>query len=143
MDATYVPEDKQQEYLDGINKFAKALKMPLALYGNLDHNLFTFRPAFNLNSSDDRRKMIKLIRIYVDFLDTLGASLCGNASDGRLLAMFANSKRDAKQLALESDIKKAFDPADILNPGIKHEVDARVVLKHFRTNYNSGISSKD
>lgn len=143
MDATYVPEDKQQEYLAGINKFAKALKMPLALYGNLDHNLFSMRPAFNLSSSDDRRKMIKLIRIYVDFLDSIGASLCGNASDGRLLAMFANSKRDAKQLALESDIKKIFDPAGILNPGIKHEVDARVVLKHFRTNYNPGISSKD
>ena len=143
IDAAYVPEEKQQDYLDGINKFAKALKMPLALYGNLDHNLFTIRPAFNLNSSDDRRKMIKLIRIYVDFLDSIGASLCGNASDGRLLAMFANTKRDAKQLALESEVKKAFDPAGILNPGIKHEVDARVVLKHFRINYNPGISSKD
>ncbi len=143
LDDTFVPEDKQKEYLEGINKFAAALKTPLALYGNLDHNLFTFRPAFNLNNSDDRRKMIKLIRIYVDFLDQIGASLCGNASDGRLLAMFGNSKRDAKQMALESEVKKIFDPADILNPGIKHEVDARVVLKHFRTSYNTGISSKD
>ena len=121
----------------------KALKMPLALYGNLDHQLFSMRPAFNLNESNDRRKLIKMFRIYIDFLDQLGASPCGNASSGRLMAMFSNTKRDAKQLALEAEIKKIFDPAEILNPGLKHEADAKVILKHFRTSYNKGVSSKD
>ncbi len=142
-DDVYVPSEKMKEYLEGVNKFAKALNMPLALYGNLDHQLFTMRPAFNLNESNDRRKLIKMFRIYIDFLDQLGASPCGNASSGRLMAMFSNVKRDAKQLALEAEIKKIFDPAEILNPGLKHEADAKVILKHFRTSYNKGVSSKD
>ena len=111
-DDVYVPFGKMNEYLEGVNKFAKALKMPLALYGNLDRQLFSMRPAFNLNESNDRRKLIKMFRIYIDFLDQLGASPCGNASSGRLMAMFSNTKRDAKQLALEAEIKKIFDPAE-------------------------------
>ena len=40
-------------------------------------------------------------------------------------------------------IKQLFDPNGILNPGIKHEVEPSVVLRHFRADYDQGIISKE
>ena len=48
---------------------------------------------------------------------------------------------DAAKSFLYGKIKEAFDPLGILNPGIKQEVEPRNVLRHFRTDYNGGISA--
>ena len=49
----------------------------------------------------------------------------------------------AEELDLYGKIKELFDPNDILNPGLKHEVEPSVVLRHFRVDYDQGIISKD
>ena len=66
---------------------------------------------------------------------------CGDAPEGRFLAMFTRPSEDTETLALYGKIKEIFDPYDILNPGLKQEVEPRNVLRHFRTDYNCGVNS--
>ena len=142
-DDVFIPRPSQRDYFNGLNFLAAKHKLQLAVFGNVDHNLFSIRPSFNLADANDRRKLILFTREYFALINMVHGKVCGNASDGRYIAMFANGQRDAKQLALEADVKQIFDPAGILNPGIKHQVDARAVFKHFRNSYNTGLSSRD
>lgn len=140
-DGAYIPPVHQAEFLDGVTALAKDLKLALAVFGLADFNLFTVRPSFAPNLATDRQAAMHFLRQYLALIKKCKGSPCGAAAEGRFLATFARPFFDAESLRLAGEIKKIFDPFDILNPGIKHEVEPRAVLKHFRTDYNSGLLS--
>jgi hypothetical protein len=59
------------------------------------------------------------------------------------MAIFAQKFEAARTLELYGKVKALFDPEGILNPGIKQETNIKMTLKHFRSDYNPGISTKD
>ena len=118
-------------------------KLKLAVYGSVDYNTFTVRPGFTTSTPEGRRTLITFMRKYLELIDAAGGSACGGASEGRFLAMFLRRYMDADTLDLYGKIKQIFDPNGILNPGVKHEVEPSVVLRHFRANYDQGIIPKE
>ncbi|MBR0134132.1 FAD-binding oxidoreductase [Candidatus Saccharibacteria bacterium] len=143
IDGVYVPIDNQADFLNEVTKLARELKLALAVYGSVDFNTFTVRPSFVPSTSDGRRTLIMFMRRYLELIDKFGGHVCGAAPEGRFLAIFSRRYESAEALDLYSKIKDIFDPYGILNPGIKHEVEPTVVLRHFRTDYDQGIIPKE
>ena len=141
VDGVYVGEEHQAEFLHGLKLMTEKFKLKLAIYGSLDFNTFTVRPSFSPATSEGRKQLISFLRMYLKLVEHCGGYPCGDAPEGRFLAMFTRPNEDAEILSVYGKIKEAFDPLGILNPGIKQEVEPRNVLRHFRTDYNGGISA--
>lgn len=143
IDGVYIPEENQNAFLDSVTALAHSLKLKLAVYGSVDFNTFTVRPSFTPSTSEGRRTMIAFMRNYIDLIYKNNGYPCGAAGEGRFLAMFMRRYQDTNTLDFYGKIKHLFDPYGIMNPGIKHETEAAVVLRHFRADYDQGIISKD
>ena len=143
IDGVYVPVENQADFLNQVTALAHELKLALAVYGSVDFNTFTVRPSFVPSTSEGRRTMITFMRRYLELVDQFGGHPCGAAPEGRFLAIFTRRYESADVLDLYGKIKEIFDPLGILNPGIKHEVEPTVVLRHFRTDYDQGIIPKE
>ena len=141
VDGTYIPEEHQVEFLRGLQLMSEKFKLKLAVYGSVDFNTFTVRPSFSPATSEGRKALIAFLRKYLRLVEHCNGYLCGDAPEGRFLAMFMRPSEDAETLALYGKIKEIFDPYDILNPGLKQEVEPRNVLRHFRTDYNGGVNT--
>jgi FAD/FMN-containing dehydrogenase len=143
IDGAYVPVENQAEFLNEVTALARSLKLALAVYGSVDFNTFTVRPSFTPSTSDGRRTLITFMRQYLELIDKYNGHPCGAAPEGRFLAMFTRRYESSDVLELYGKIKELFDPYDILNPGIKQEVEPSVVLRHFRVDYDQGIIPKE
>ena len=141
VDGTYIPEEKQADFLRGVQLMVEKIKLKLAVYGSVDFNTFTVRPSFTPATSEGRKELIAFLRNYLRLVEHCDGYPCGDAPEGRFLAMFTRPSEDAETLAIYGKIKEIFDPYDILNPGLKQEVEPHNVLRHFRTDYNDGVNT--
>ena len=139
IDNVYIPTDGQVEFLNSVTKLAKDLNVKLAVFGAVEHHVFTVRPSYTPSTVEGRKVMIEFMRKYLDLVYAHGGHAFGAAPEGRFLAMLTQRYREAELTQIYGQIKTTFDPSDILNPGIKHEIDPRLTLRHFRTDYNTGV----
>ena len=143
IDGVYIPPEQQTKFLNAVTKLARDMKLPLAVYGSVDFDTFSIRPNFNPSSVEGRKKIIRFLGAYLKLIAIHDGYPCGQEPEGRFMAIFAQRFEDKSTLDLYKKIKTVFDPNGVLNPGIKHETNVGVTLKHFRSDYNSGIVSKD
>jgi FAD/FMN-containing dehydrogenase len=108
----------------------------------VDFNTFSVRPSFKPSTAEGRKEIIRFLTDYLKLISSVEGYPCGEAPEGRFLAIFAQKYEDESTLELYRKIKKIFDPDNILNPGIKQDTDVRNTLKHFRSDYNQGIEEK-
>ncbi|MBR3163884.1 FAD-binding oxidoreductase [Candidatus Saccharibacteria bacterium] len=143
LDGAYVPLEKQTEFLTKLAELLTELKVEAAIYGSIDFQTINVRPAATLNTANGRKTLILLIRRYLKLLQECGGNPYGAAPEGRFLAIFTKAEAKTELLALQGEIKKLFDPNDILNPGLKQEAETKTILGHFRTDYDSGLLSSE
>jgi FAD/FMN-containing dehydrogenase len=143
VDGVYVPPEKQKDFLNGITALAKKMKLPMAVYGSVDFDTFSIRPNFNPSSMEGRKRIIQFLGAYLKLIAANDGYPCGEAPEGRFMAIFAQKFESKTTLDLYKKVKKIFDPNGILNPGIKQDTNIKVTLKHFRADYNHGLSPKD
>lgn len=139
IDNVYIPTDCQVKFLNGVTELAKDLNVKLAVFGAVEHHVFTVRPSYTPSTVEGRKVMISFMRRYLELVYQCDGHAFGAAPEGRFLAMLTQRYREAELTQLYGQIKSIFDPIDILNPGIKHEIDSRLTLRHFRTDYNTGV----
>ena len=73
-----------------------------------------------MNDHGDFDKMVHAYRdIHTTVLNRFGGSICGEHGDGRVRAEFVKQMFGEELYALFLQVKKAFDPGNVLNPGIK------------------------
>jgi len=140
VDGVYIPEERQEEFLRGLRLMSEKLKLKLTTYGSVDFSTFTVRSSFTPATSEGRKNLITFLQKYLKLVEHCNGHPCGDAPEGRFLAIFTRGSEDTEILDLCGKIKDIFDPYDILNPGLKQEVEPRNVLRHFRTDYNDGIN---
>lgn len=143
VDGVYIPPENQAKFLDGVTALAKKMKLPMAVYGSVDFNTFSIRPNFNPTTAAGRKSIIQFLGAYLKLISEHNGYPCGEAPEGRFMAIFASKFETQRTLDLYKKVKKLFDPNGILNPGIKHETNVKATLKHFRSDYNHGIITKD
>ncbi|MFI5303972.1 MAG: FAD-binding and (Fe-S)-binding domain-containing protein [Nitrospiria bacterium] len=120
VDDVVVPVDQISALISFLEKQFSDKGVKVAIYGHVGNGNAHINPLMNLNDSEDFAKMISLYReIHEAVIGKFKGSLCGEHGDGRVRAGFLKELYGPELYALFKDVKKHFDPKNVLNPGVK------------------------
>jgi FAD/FMN-containing dehydrogenase len=128
-----VPEDKFHEYISGVNQMFEKYGLDVAFWGHAGNANIHMQPFLDLSAIGDRQKAFKIIDEYYKLVISLGGSTSGEHSDGRLRAPYLKQLYGEQVYTVFQKVKQAFDPYDLLNPGVKMDVtidDIKPLLRH-------------
>jgi len=119
-DDVVVPTARLSELLRFLSRLFVEEQVSVAVFGHIGNGNAHITPLLDLNDPDDFQKMIRMSRqIHETVIQALGGSLCGEHGDGRVRAEFLKELYGAELYRLFQEIKRIFDPGDLLNPGVK------------------------
>jgi FAD/FMN-containing dehydrogenase len=110
---------KLPAYVDGVRQALEGRSVSGVIFGHAGDAHVHVNPLIDVEQSDWRSKVTGLLDDVVALTVRLGGTLSGEHGDGRLRTPLLTkvwSKDALKAFAL---VKKAFDPANIFNPGVK------------------------
>lgn len=114
-----VPPERLSDFLSGLHSIFAKHKLPIAVWGSALSGNLQARPMLNISQIGDRQKLFKLVCDYYELAISLGGTISLNNGDGRLAAPFLEQSYGSEIYDLFVQVKHAFDPKVILNPGVK------------------------
>lgn len=131
-DDFYIADVHLGEFLEKIKELEQLLKLDLPLYGSFAANNYNVRPDLNLTTAEGRETALDFLRHFGRIINNCSGSLTGGTPEGRVKAI-AMPAFSIEEKELYLDIKKTFDPNNILNPHVKLGTDLYEVIRHLRT----------
>ncbi len=131
-----VPVEKFQQYIDRVYEIFKKYGLRAALWGHAGNANLHMQPFLDLSQVGDRQKVFKIIEEYYTMVIELGGSTSGEHSDGRLRAPYLEKLYGRELYSIFQKVKKAFDPYNTLNPGVKMDVTLEDVKPLLRDEYS-------
>ncbi len=123
-----VPPDRLAEYVRGVRAALARQEIRGVIFGHAGDAHVHVNPLVDLRDRRWRQRVEALLDEVTALAARLGGTLAGEHGDGRLRAPLLARVWPADTLERFSAIKRAFDPAGVLNPGAKVAVDtARAV----------------
>jgi FAD/FMN-containing dehydrogenase len=113
-----VPTARLPEFLHEIRRILAHHQMQAAIFGHAGDAILHVNPFLDPSDPQIALKMERIAMEYDEMVLSLGGSLSGEHGDGRLRTPFLG-RAFGKVATLFRDIKEAFDPRGLLNPGIK------------------------
>lgn len=141
VDQVYIPAENRAKFLSAVDDLAKDFSMTLPVYGSIDYNIYTVRPKLRPDDMESYKTMIAFMRKYIKLVGEMNGYVCGGAPEGRFLAPFLKVETNPALFALHEKIKGIMDPSGVFSDGVKTDADARLVFKHFRTEYGEDLQS--
>ncbi len=115
---TVVPRAELPALVRGVKQLGKDYAFEAVCYGHAgDGNLHIRINKPGTQNSQSDPEMIKGIRALFDLVKSLGGTISGEHGIGLIQKDFMNIMFDETQLQLMRQIKKVFDPNNILNAG--------------------------
>jgi len=114
-----VPAATLADYVRGIRSALEKRDIRGVIFGHAGDAHMHVNPLVDVSSADWRTEVEDLLDEVVDLTASLGGTLAGEHGDGRLRTPLMSRVWSEKARELFSLVKKAFDPAGILNPGVK------------------------
>jgi FAD/FMN-containing dehydrogenase len=114
-----VPPDKLPAYVRGVRAILGANDTRGVIFGHAGDAHVHVNPLVDVSRSDWRARVDRIFESVVALAASLGGTLTGEHGDGRLRTPLAPRVWTPDALADFAAIKAAFDPANILNPGVK------------------------
>lgn len=131
-----VPVDALPELLNAVQSVSKTINQPIAIWGHAGEGNVEVHPYFDLSKIGDKQLMFRIWREFYDKVAELGGSTSGSHNDGRVRAAFLPSLYGEDAYQLLKKVKKIFDPFNILNPGVKIDVDLEALKPQVRQHYS-------
>ena len=120
VDDVVVPAGRISELIRYLENFFEGQRVPVAIFGHIGNGNAHIVPLLDVNDSGDFEKMVSAYRdIHTTVLNRFGGSICGEHGDGRVRAEFVKQMFGEELYDLFVQVKKSFDPGNVLNPGIK------------------------
>ena len=120
VDDVVVPAERISELIRYLEEFFGGQQVPVAIFGHIGNGNAHIVPLLDVNDSGDFQKMVQAYQeIHATVLNRFGGSICGEHGDGRVRAEFVKTMFGEELYDLFVQVKHAFDPGHILNPGIK------------------------
>ena len=120
VDDVVVPAGRISELIRYLENFFEGQRVPVAIFGHIGNGNAHIVPLLDVNDSGDFEKMVSAYRdIHTTVLNRFGGSICGEHGDGRVRAEFVKQMFGKELYDLFVQVKKSFDPGNVLNPGIK------------------------
>ncbi|MGQ9649002.1 MAG: FAD-binding and (Fe-S)-binding domain-containing protein [Phycisphaerae bacterium] len=115
-DACVVPA-KLPDYVRGMRKIFDALGLRGSFYGHAASGLLHIRARIDLHEAQDIAKYRKMAEEVSDLVREFGGSLAAEHGVGFARAEFMPDQLGPDLMQATRDIKKLFDPRNLLNPG--------------------------
>lgn len=120
VDDVVVPAERISELIRYLEDFFEEQSVPVAIFGHIGNGNAHIVPLLDVNDRGDFEKMVRAYQdIHTTVLNRFGGSICGEHGDGRVRAGFVKQMFGEELYDLFLQVKKAFDPGNVLNPGIK------------------------
>lgn len=114
-----VPVNYLVEFLNQAAKIYSSCELTAAAWGHAGDGIIRMQPVLDLGKLGDRQKLFKLSdEIYGEAI-RLGGSITASAGDGRVRAPYLRNLYGDDLYNLMMQVKRIFDPHNILNPGVK------------------------
>ncbi len=128
----YLPEWNIPNFLNDIEILHKKLELDLELFGSYSSSIYSLRPKFNLDEEGFNKKATTFLKAGAYIIDRQSGELAGGTPEGRLKAVVTNANMQEPERILYTELKKIFDPRNILNPDVKLGATSKFTLTHFR-----------
>lgn len=135
----YISKASLPNFFIDLRALEEKLKTPLPIFGSFSANNYSFRPDINLSDVPGRRFALELLKEFNELVNRHNGSIVGGNPEGRVKALVANKSLSDDEIKLYKDLKKIFDPNDVLAPDIKFNSDVRSTIRHLRTSYTPYI----
>jgi len=120
VDDVVVRAERISELIRYLEDFFHGQRVPVAIFGHIGNGNAHIVPLLDVNDGRDFQKMVEgYHEIHRTVLDRFGGSICGEHGDGRVRAEYVKQMFGEELHGLFVKVKRAFDPANVLNPGIK------------------------
>ncbi|MFQ5825295.1 MAG: anaerobic glycerol-3-phosphate dehydrogenase subunit C [bacterium] len=114
---TAVPTTKFAEYIHRFDEIIRAHQTQACYYAHASVGCLHIRPLLNLKFRQEIDKMRTIAEAISDLVLEYGGAMSGEHGDGLARSCWNEKMFGPKLYQAFRDIKKAFDPANILNPG--------------------------
>jgi FAD/FMN-containing dehydrogenase/Fe-S oxidoreductase len=113
---TAVDVNDQPAFIDEFQKILDKHNTKCVFYAHIGDGELHLRPVLNLKEEKDRQLMFAITDEVADLVKKYGGSLSGEHGDGRVRAPFVKKMIGEKNYKMICELKKVWDPNDILNP---------------------------
>lgn len=114
-----VPSRNLAAYVRGVRQALEMRGIRGVIFGHAGDAHVHVNPLVDVSQSDWRSRVDGLLDDVVNLTAQLGGTLAGEHGDGRLRTPLLSRVWSDHAREIFSMVKKAFDPAGILNPGVK------------------------
>ena len=114
-----VPPERFPEYVRGVRAALSSHGIRGVLFGHAGDAHVHVNPLIDTRVAGWRERIQALLEDVLDLTARLGGTLAAEHGDGSLRAPLLDRVWPPETLALFRDVKHAFDPEGILNPGVK------------------------
>jgi len=114
-----VPPENLPAYVRGVREILGRHDTRVVIFGHAGDSHIHVNPLVDVRRADWRANVESILVEVVELAAKLGGTLAGEHGDGRLRAPLIEKVWPAEAVARFERVKRAFDPEDILNPGVK------------------------
>jgi FAD/FMN-containing dehydrogenase len=114
-----VPLPKLPDYVRGVRKALAEREVSGVIFGHAGDAHVHVNPLIDVRQPDWRDKVSDLLEDVVKLTARLGGTLAGEHGDGRIRTPLLDRVWHKDAIRAFALVKKAFDPSNIFNPGVK------------------------
>jgi FAD/FMN-containing dehydrogenase len=116
---TAVPPERLADYVRGVRRILEAHETRGVIFGHAGDAHVHVNPLVDVGRPGWRDRVAGILDEITTLTASLGGTLTGEHGDGRLRTPLLPRVWSAGALANFAEVKRAFDPHGILNPGVK------------------------
>jgi FAD/FMN-containing dehydrogenase len=120
-----VPPSRLPDYVRGVRAALARQGIRGVIFGHAGDGHVHVNPLVDTRVAGWRARIEAVLDDVATLTAQLGGTLAGEHGDGRLRAPLLDRVWPAETLALFRDVKHAFDPSGILNPGVKVAIEGQ------------------
>jgi len=131
-----VPLDKFDEFVKQAYAILDKYKVKDAVWGHAGNGHLHIQPFMDLSNIRDRQKIYTLTDEFYKMVLKLGGSISGEHNDGIMRGAYLRKMYDPQIYKLFEQVKKIFDPNNVLNPKSKLGASKEYGMVHLRNEYS-------
>ena len=136
MEDVSVDHTRLADYIAGLQKIGKKYDMRMTFFGHAGDGELHVRPYLDLGDPHDRDKMRAIAEEVFTLAWSLGGSISGEHADGLVRAAYVRRQYGDEYYELLQKVKRAFDPAGLMNPGKILNDDPDIMFKNLRREHH-------
>ena len=131
-----VPAPAFREFINDVYDLFDKHHLEVPIWGHAGDANLHIQPLLDLHKLGDRQKLFKLMDEYYRLVLKHGGSIAAEHNDGRLRAPYVAAQVGQEMADIFKQLKAAFDPHGILNPGVKTGTELKELVDILRNEYS-------